>query len=709
MVGSKRQPTSPSLGDGSNSPSNPPAARLATARGTRLRVGPRIPTAVTAAPPSSTPPTSDPPSAQLDASLSLGTMQSLLQPPVGGLRPPLSWSARQAREQRRRDMLQLLRWVQVEVERVRAACARRPPGATPTSSNDASKTPAVSATFLADLSSSLRSGQEALDQSVSKLMRHVASGTSGGDDLAAEILLEIWNTQQTLSSKQQWALQMEVRIARKRADDALREVQKLRNVVEDVSVETRVDGGAVVEHQEEQEQQDNFHIDTDEQRRHREMEEDPHVGESQAMDALAATMTANNSTVLLAEAHAENVRLQKALEAASRELTFMAQRTAALEAAARAGIEAEDRAECAERQLLAAEQRLGQLTPRPSPEYQELRSLLGDDKAEAAIAAVRAHAGSYPSEVAAWLLSAPLAAPQVTLPCEGDDAIVSPAHGVVGAMEGVRGQALDNNNGIESAVAESKNAETLEPDNTSNRKPEARTSVGNIPADAHASSSQTTLDTVVDGSHHPAAMDEQAVGVATTDNTSIPRPLDEPTGPMAPYLGKLHGSAIDVATLADALSRVSGSTAQQYKALEAAVASLAIDRQTLRTELSSYKEAERQREAARRRREEEAQLEKKNVVQQYVDLLSSQGEDAWKDQLIGMGQGSDVPKLFRYGGKVRNKHLSKRDTEKLVKEIWKERLLDPAVSAGKSGELVDFVGTHLQKKVGIAAAVIEVS
>ena len=36
-----------------------------------------------------------------------------------------------------------------------------------------------------------------------------------------------------------------------------------------------------------------------------------------------------------------------------------------------------------------------------------------------------------------------------------------------------------------------------------------------------------------------------------------------------------------------------------------------------------------------------------------------------------------MPKLFKHSGKIRNKHLSKRDTEKLVKEIWKERMADP--------------------------------
>ena len=50
---------------------------------------------------------------------------------------------------------------------------------------------------------------------------------------------------------------------------------------------------------------------------------------------------------------------------------------------------------------------------------------------------------------------------------------------------------------------------------------------------------------------------------------------------------------------------------------------------------------------ARRRREEEAQLERKNPLQQFVELLSTQDEAAWKDFLIGMGQGPDVPRLFK--------------------------------------------------------------
>ena len=56
---------------------------------------------------------------------------------------------------------------------------------------------------------------------------------------------------------------------------------------------------------------------------------------------------------------------------------------------------------------------------------------------------------------------------------------------------------------------------------------------------------------------------------------------------------------------------------------------------------------------------------------------------------------------------IRNKHLSKRETEKSIKEIWKARLEDQ--KGGQTSELPDFIYQHWQKKVGIASAVVEVS
>ena len=55
---------------------------------------------------------------------------------------------------------------------------------------------------------------------------------------------------------------------------------------------------------------------------------------------------------------------------------------------------------------------------------------------------------------------------------------------------------------------------------------------------------------------------------------------------------------------------------------------------------------------------------------------------------------------------MRNRHMSKRETEKLVKEVWREKMND--TTGGKETELVDFLYTFLQKKVGIQSAVVEV-
>ena len=55
---------------------------------------------------------------------------------------------------------------------------------------------------------------------------------------------------------------------------------------------------------------------------------------------------------------------------------------------------------------------------------------------------------------------------------------------------------------------------------------------------------------------------------------------------------------------------------------------------------------------------------------------------------------------------VRNKQMSKRETEKMVKEIWKDKLHE--MRAGKQTDLVDFVFQHLHKRVGIITAVVEV-
>ena len=57
-----------------------------------------------------------------------------------------------------------------------------------------------------------------------------------------------------------------------------------------------------------------------------------------------------------------------------------------------------------------------------------------------------------------------------------------------------------------------------------------------------------------------------------------------------------------------------------------------------------------QKEAAKQRREEAA--EQRNAIQVFLELPASQPEETWSSFLLGMGQGTDVPRLFRCAGKV---------------------------------------------------------
>lgn len=55
---------------------------------------------------------------------------------------------------------------------------------------------------------------------------------------------------------------------------------------------------------------------------------------------------------------------------------------------------------------------------------------------------------------------------------------------------------------------------------------------------------------------------------------------------------------------------------------------------------------------------------------------------------------------------IRNRHWSKRETEKTIKEVWRSRLEDQ--KGGQNAPLADFIFQHFQKKLGIATAVVEV-
>jgi len=149
------------------------------------------------------------------------------------------------------------------------------------------------------------------------------------------------------------------------------------------------------------------------------------------------------------------------------------------------------------------------------------------------------------------------------------------------------------------------------------------------------------------------------------------------------------------------------STADKVLDLQERYEALRTENAGLASRLARCLELDEKRSLARQQLEEEAKLEPKGSIARYLDMLEEKGEETWSSQLVGMGQAIDVPKLFRFGGKIRNKQMSKRDTEKMVREVWKDRLASLGSNKGSSTLLVDFLGSWLQKKVGIAAAVLE--
>ena len=63
-----------------------------------------------------------------------------------------------------------------------------------------------------------------------------------------------------------------------------------------------------------------------------------------------------------------------------------------------------------------------------------------------------------------------------------------------------------------------------------------------------------------------------------------------------------------------------------------------------------------QKEENKRRVQAENSADKKNAVGDWLELLASQDDAAWKDNLIGMGSAPHVPKLFHHNGKARTRH-----------------------------------------------------
>ncbi len=57
-------------------------------------------------------------------------------------------------------------------------------------------------------------------------------------------------------------------------------------------------------------------------------------------------------------------------------------------------------------------------------------------------------------------------------------------------------------------------------------------------------------------------------------------------------------------------------------------------------------------EEIKKTREEQDAVRRRNPILVYVEKLAAADESAWQDNLEGMGNTPDIPKLFRHAGKV---------------------------------------------------------
>ena len=169
-------------------------------------------------------------------------------------------------------------------------------------------------------------------------------------------------------------------------------------------------------------------------------------------------------------------------------------------------------------------------------------------------------------------------------------------------------------------------------------------------------------------------------------------------------LGRLHG--IDTTTVEEAILHARKPTTKRVHELEEKVELQDAELTLLRKKVQQFEENQRKREIARLRKQEEAKTKKQRPLDVVLAYWKTADDAEWKDNFQAIGTGNDVPKILRGLDKIRNRHMTKRDTEKLAKEVWKEKYVHD--SKAKEKTLLDeYTYIHFQKKVGIPQAVVE--
>lgn len=123
--------------------------------------------------------------------------------------------------------------------------------------------------------------------------------------------------------------------------------------------------------------------------------------------------------------------------------------------------------------------------------------------------------------------------------------------------------------------------------------------------------------------------------------------------------------------------------------------------QDSRDTLKRFMQTEQRKEIARKKREQ--QQRKMKPLDNFLADLEN-GDLSKCKSFIGLGNGSDVPSFLRFHGKIPVKKMSKRETEKMTKEIWKAKL-DWEQKTGDQFYLIDFVYIYLKDMVGIQSSI----
>jgi hypothetical protein len=319
---------------------------------------------------------------------------------------------------------------------------------------------------------------------------------------------------------------------------------------------------------------------------------------------MAAKLAKRRGTVAAPAFHEEldslqkqNAKLYTALETASAEMELLRKTIASLEGLHEELAEAEGRAQAAEdeREMLVAQRTA--LTPRPVRSLDPgLMSVLHGDgmRAGQLVEWVKGQPEVEASQLAVFLTTTPVV--NVPMPA-------------------------GNRDSVGDSQPENESVPTEEKDEVDD---------GDWKDEGGGAAGQSIKTQTDQSGVAPVALSPTA---ATPSNAQQQSPLPSPPPIQLLPAWQISGAAFQgclapspPAAVARAIDRLRLSTAAAYARLESELAAALVQRDKLQGEVSTHHAAAAKAEAARRRREEEAALEKKNPVQEYLDLLTSQGE-----------------------------------------------------------------------------------